>query len=251
MDSTDHIEFINELVESFNICISMKWKEIIAETENYESIPLSHLKYLSEIASNVGFTLESSTITDDKLQLYFQSDLNKEPVKEKSQENELLTLENRYNLIKEIREKRRWFNNLFRLKFDIKFLKDSEPIMDLMGECKNEIEFNTRILVLTHIINNINHEKLKKKFETRGKSINFLKFILDEHCPHYDVKIIKNLRDIMNLRSDKYPIHTDNPEFLDVLNRWGFSFPPNWNKLYILALEKYLETIEELIDLFS
>ncbi len=160
MDKTDRIEFINELVESFNVCISMKWKDIIAETENFENIPLSFLKDLSKLSNNVGFDLDSSTISDDKLQLYFQPDLHKEPIKKKLQENELLTLESRFNLINEIREKRRWFNNCFTLKFGIKFLKDSEPIMDLMGECKNEIEFNTRILVLTHIINNINHKKL-------------------------------------------------------------------------------------------
>lgn len=114
--------------------------------------------------------------------------------------------------------------------------------------CRNETVFNNRIQSHTCLIDEMDVKELKKFIKTKitaTGSINLLKAFLDENILHYDQKIIKNLRLIFTLRSKKFPIHRDDPKFLDALNQLGESFPPkSWENVWNKSLNLYFESLE-------
>jgi len=255
------MRLIGKLVGSFDVYISKGGWEIRAETENYEDIHILYLKELKELANGMEFDMEPS-IVDDELQLYFQPKISSEEIKQQEErlkrdiqisfEETKHREEELTQLVKEIKDERRWLNNCFLLKFDIKFLRESDSILDLTGVCENEDDFTNRILTLARIVDEINYKEIKEKLGLSGESINILESILKEHFSNYDREIIENLREIRIPRSEKYQTHTDTQRFLKVLKNWGFSIPPeDWNEVYTSALKKYLESIRGLRKLLS
>ncbi|MDI6655782.1 MAG: hypothetical protein QME59_07890, partial [Candidatus Hydrothermarchaeota archaeon] len=111
--------------------------------------------------------------------------------------------------------------------------------------CANEEEFNNRIQSLTTLIDGIEIEGIKKYVDNAlAGSVNLLEAFLGKHIPTYDDKIIKNFRNIVTLRSKKYPIHGDDPLFIEALQYFSFrNFPPDWGELWEVVLRKYLESL--------
>lgn len=153
-----------------------------------------------------------------------------------------------------IADNRRNINLIFRHKFGEKLFRENEmAVLDIRKACKNEEDFNNRIQSLTALINELNIKKLKEstKVDKEG-SVNFLEAFLQQKFPSYDERIITNLRNIVILRSKKYPIHSDSPEFIDALKFFGFqSFPPVWGEVWETILKKYLESLEELKNVLA
>jgi len=148
----------------------------------------------------------------------------------------------------EIAQKRREINLIFANKFGVKLFKDNEmAILDIRRLCANEDEFNNRIQAITTLIDEMNVEGLKKLVADRNLTgtINILEAFLEEHFPGYSKEIITNFRNIVRLRSKKYPIHRDDPKFIDSLKHFGFrTYPPDWGELWEVVLKKYLESLK-------
>ncbi|MGC1120709.1 MAG: hypothetical protein WBA22_06405 [Candidatus Methanofastidiosia archaeon] len=150
-----------------------------------------------------------------------------------------------------ITEKRREINLIFRRKFKTKIFKESEmAILDIRKPCGNEESFNNRILALSTMIDRMNTRKLGEQagLDMRDGSINNLERFLDSSFPNYDKRVIANLRNIMILRSGKYPIHSDNPRFIRAIEHFGMSYPPDWGELWEITLRKFLESLELLYE---
>jgi HEAT repeat protein len=163
-------------------------------------------------------------------------------------------LKNKYQITNnwghDVVEYRRWINDLFRSKFKVKddlFRQNETIARDLNAECKNEVDFNTLILMIASQIDLIQNNVLETKVTFPPKmepgSINKLEYFLSQHIPEYDSRIIKNLRLIHKIRSKKHPIHitSDLPELLIYLG--FYNFPPEWPKVWGKLKELYLETL--------
>ena len=156
-------------------------------------------------------------------------------------------------IVDEIVEVRRNINLLFEQNFKTRFFKQNEmAVNDIRKPCSNEEEFNSRIMSLALLISEIETQsvlKLIKSSKPEPGSINILEAFLDENSPNYDKTIIKNLRVMMTLRSKKYPIHRDDPAFIDALNYFGFTgLPPDWQELWEGVLQRYLDSLRALLS---
>ena len=153
------------------------------------------------------------------------------------------------NVADKIVQKRRDINLIFSSKFKTRLFKENEmAILDIRKLCGNEEDFNNRIQVLTTLIDEMETEELKGHINNAiSGSINILEAFLEGHIPNYEWKIIINLRNLVTLRSKKYPIHRDDPKFIEALRYFGFQdFPPDWGELWEVVLSKYFESLEEL-----
>jgi len=152
------------------------------------------------------------------------------------------------NIVNEIVELRRWINIEFEKKFQCKLFKEREyEIHKLRLQCLTEEDFTNLIANLGVLVESINVKDLKEKakLEVEGGSINVLEEFLKKTSSNFDDLIIKNLRDIITLRSKKSPIHSDDSKVIDVILRWGEIIPPDWESLGIKVLQKYLEHLQK------
>jgi hypothetical protein len=175
-------------------------------------------------------------------------EIEKVPLEEDASGNILLTDRGISNIAYKIVQKRREINLIFSNKFKTKLFKDNEmAILDIRKLCSNEEDFNNRIQSLTTLIDEIENEELKKSINKPvGGSINIFQAFLEDRLPNYDKSIIVNLRNIVTLRSKKFPIHHDDPKFIEALRYFGFNFPPDWGELWEVVLKNYLDSLEKL-----
>lgn len=162
--------------------------------------------------------------------------------------NVLLAYRDISDITEKIVQKRREINLIFSNKFKIKMFNENEmAILSIRKPCSNEDDFNNRIQELTTLIDEINIEELKKIIDgCSNGSINILETFLEAKMPSYDKNIIINFRNIVTLRSKKFPIHRDDPKFIDALSYFGFTFPPDWEDLWEVVLKKYRDSLEKL-----
>lgn len=160
---------------------------------------------------------------------------------------QVLQSDHKISMIAEkIVQKRREINLIFNAKFGSKLFQENEMgILDIRRLCANEEEFNNRIQSLTTLIDEIEIEGLNKYMDNAlVGSINILEVFLKKRALDYDEDIIKNLRNIITLRSKKYPIHRDDPRFIEALEYFSFqNFPPDWGELWEVVLNKYLDSL--------
>lgn len=131
------------------------------------------------------------------------------------------------------------------------FKQNEMAIFDISRLCANEDDFNNRVLSLSNLVGEIESDAVKSQIKAEhgdlSGSISIIEASLNELQPDYDTRIIKNLRMIQRLRSKKYPIHVDTPEFVEALQYFGFSFPvTDWQALWEAALGAYLQALEGL-----
>jgi hypothetical protein len=154
------------------------------------------------------------------------------------------------DIVDEIIRKRRDLNVIFNSRFKTNLFKDHEmAILDLGKPCSNEDDFNNRIQSLNTLIDEMYTKDLGKYVDiNKNGSVNILEAFLKVKLPNYDKTIITNLRTIVILRSKKFPIHKDDPKFIEALSYFGFqNFPPDWEKLWKVVLKKYLESLEKIV----
>lgn len=164
-------------------------------------------------------------------------------------QEELSSHKKKKEIIPNIVQVRRQINLIFNTKFKTKLLRENEQaIEDIKKSCENEDDFNNRIQVLSTLIDEMETKSLEDHIDYEGTgSVNILKEFLDEKFPDYDEKIINNFRNIIKLRSKKYPVHKDDPEFIGALKYFGLTYPPHWRELGEKVLEKYYESLELLL----
>lgn len=245
--------------------------EIIDEIESvlgYEYVPsyllprFGSLKLIFKTGSNKypDWTMppEIIPVVGEELITYKKSpkkvEMEKPHLEEDASGNVLQTDRHISNIADKIVQKRREINFIFSDKFKIKLFKANEmAILDIRKLCSNEEDFNNRIQSLTTLIDEIDTEKLNKSVNKRiSGSINILEAFLKNSVLNYDKSIIANIRNIVTLRSKKYPIHHDDPKFIEALRYFGFqSFPPDWEELWEVVLKKYLESLEKIKKAFE
>lgn len=239
--------------------------EIIDEIERvvgYEYVPsyllprLGPLKLVFKTGSNKypDWTMppEIIPVVKEELDAYKKSHkkvaIETISLEEDATSNILLTDRGISEIADKIAQKRREINLLFNNKFGIKLFKENEmAILDIRKPCSNEEDFNNRIQSLTALIDEIETKELKRYVKANG-SINILESFLDAKMPYFDRSIIKNLRNIVTLRSKKFPIHRDDPKFIDALSYFGSKYPPDWEDLWEDVLKKYLDSLEKLAN---
>ena len=76
-------------------------------------------------------------------------------------------------------------------------------------------------------------------------SINYLEQYLKENRPDYNVKIIRNLKNLKILRSKKFGVHgTEDPKLKKALDEMGLPYPIlDWNQLWIESLRLLDESL--------
>jgi hypothetical protein len=109
-------------------------------------------------------------------------------------------------------------------------------------------------MALALLIDQIEVDDLKKRvkgtYETG--SINLLETFLKENFSNYDKRIIQSFRQIITLRSKKYPVHPDDKKFIEALDYFGITaFPPDWEELWERALKGYLESLKKLLEIIK
>jgi hypothetical protein len=244
--------------------------EIIDEIEKvlgYEYVPsyllprFGHLKLIFKTGSNKypNWTMPPEIIpfVSEELITYKKypkkGKLEKVYLEEDASGNILLSDRDISDIADKIAQKRREINLVFSNKFKIKVFKENEMgILDIRKLCSNEDDFNNRIQSLTTLIDEIKTKELKKHInKIVSGTINLLQAFLEDIFPNYDKTIITNLRNIVTLRSKKFPIHRDDPKFIEALRYFGFNFPPDWGDLWEVVLKKYLECLEKIRKTFE
>lgn len=166
-----------------------------------------------------------------------------ESVGKKMEDEELLLIERKLDrLVAAIAERKREINLVFVKKFKTKMFRDDEwAIIEIKKPCSNEGDFTNRIQGLCSLLDNIEKDELKKKVnleKDRHGSIDIMEAFLRQHSNHVDTSSIEALRKIMVLRSKKFPVHHDDPRFLDATEYFGYpDFPPDWQGLWENVLE--------------
>ena len=149
-------------------------------------------------------------------------------------------------------EEREEINNLSKKIFGFKLLRSSEnAVFQIMKPCRNRGEFTNNIAALALLIDQMNIKEMKKTVKGKEGSINILQDFLIKNVKDFPSELISNFRDIMTLRSKKFPIHVTDPEFIETVVKLVGKYPPNWSELWLKALEMYEESLNILLKCFG
>lgn len=163
------------------------------------------------------------------------------PLSKRFSETQTKTAEN----IVEIREE---INSLTKKIFGFKLLHPSEnSVFQIMKPCRNREEFTNNIAALALLIDQLNISEMKKTTGKKEGSINALEDFLSKNVKDFSSEVISNFRDIMTLRSRKFPIHITDTEFVETVVRLVGKYPPNWSELWLKSLEMYEESLNKLL----
>ena len=203
------------------------------------------IKQASEMDNNVGGPIRLIHLTTTGSKNFDSDDL-------KNIENKIsgLFFESQRDLLKlidEIVSLRKQINEKIQPLFKNKIIESDElAIWHLTRPVITEQDFTDRILALSLLIDKMNIpkiEKMEKGITNRG-TIDLLESWLTSENLQYDENLIKLFRDLKILRSKHFPVHPDDAKFIEVVLKWGFSFPPDWSKLYLASLNKYIKALK-------
>ncbi len=158
-----------------------------------------------------------------------------------------------YNIVDKIVETRRKLNQITSKKYKAAIFKEQESsIWNLVRPVFTEEDFTNRVLSLGVLIDEssvpVKHEE-KDQMGSIDALEKWLKSLTNSNNDISD--IIKTLRQIRALRNKKLPVHPDDSEFISVVVSWGLTFPPDWAKLYIITIQKYLSSLEKLLAIID
>ena len=160
--------------------------------------------------------------------------------------------ETQIGLIQNIVSLREAVDCLWEKKFNYKLFQPNErAIFQVMKPCRSEEEFTSSIAALALLIEQLNVKKMKEAVGEREGSINILEEFARQHIDDFPSEIIQTFRDIMTLRSKKFPIHTTAPKFLEVVLKVAGTYPPKWPDVYLKALNLYKESLDRLMECLS
>jgi len=143
-------------------------------------------------------------------------------------------------------------NDLWERTFGFKlFLSNERAIFQIMKPCRGEEEFTHNIAALAILIDQLNVKDMKEHVVTKEGSINVLEDFLKKEIGDFPPEIISNLRDIVIMRSKRFPIHITDTKFVEVVIRLTGKYPPAWADLWVKALEMYEESLKKLLNLLQ
>jgi len=196
------------------------------------------------------------SVSEDILMLVFPKKVKCKPVEKEKVESikeRLIPFSRRFSKIqiknaKSIVEAREDINNLWKKIFGFELLNPTEiAVFQIMKPCRNWEEFTNNIAALALLIDQTNVKEMKKTVKLKEGSINVLEDFLIKNVKDYPTEIISNFREIMTLRSKKFPIHVTDPKFIEIVVKLVEKYPPNWSELWLKALEMYEESLNELL----
>ena len=162
------------------------------------------------------------------------------------------TIEEQAKRVERIVNLRNGINDLCKAKFGFRIFNANEKaVFQIMKPCRTEEEFTSNIAALALLIDQINVEELKKYAGEQGGSINLLQEFLVKSVEDSCSELISNFRDIMTLRSKKFPIHTTDIKFVEVVIKITGIYPPNWSDLYLRTLNSHEDNMKKLEDCLS
>ena len=139
-------------------------------------------------------------------------------------------------------------NDLFLSKFNFKLLvDDARSLHQISKECSDSDTLVTNLAALGTVIDKISVSEIKhrlKKIPQEG-SINALEEFLKENFSDFDAEIVKNLRNIMTIRS-QWPIHDNTSKGITLIKDIYGTYPVDdfsvfWSKildLYTVSMNK-------------
>ena len=158
--------------------------------------------------------------------------------------------EGQVKTIGNIVEMREEINNLWEKVFAFKLFRSNErAISQIMKPCRSGEEFTNSIAALSLLIDQLNIKEMKDRIAAeREGSVNILEEFLKKEIKGFCPEIISNLRDIVTMRSKRFPVHITDPKFVETVIRITGKYPPNWSDLYLRALDLYKESLSELLN---
>ncbi len=143
-------------------------------------------------------------------------------------------------------------NDLCETKFKFKLFHPSErAIFQIMKPCRSEGEFTNNIAAMALLIEQLNVRQMKKVVGEKEGSINILEEFASQCIEDLPPDITQNFRDIMTLRSKKFPIHPTGPKFVEIVIKIIGVYPPNWSNLYLKTLDLYEKSLSKLLNCLS
>lgn len=158
-------------------------------------------------------------------------------------------IEHQIKRVEEIVEYRENINALWDNKFKFKlFLPVERAILQMMKPCRNGEEFTNNIGSLALLLDQMDSKRMNEisPSEKTG-AINILENFLASNSISVPTDFIANFRDIVRLRSAKFPFHKAEAEFVTAVVRVSGEYPPNWSRLYMKALDMYAENLSQLL----
>ena len=227
--------------------LQQRYKRDLTERESRELACYVVLQ-TSKIDPNVGGPVNLCIIKQKSLEQVNRQEIDE--IVENMTETPIEQQTKIQTLVGEIVEARRWVNNSFQAKFKTSLFKQEEyAISQMQKTCRNENDFTNRVAALALLIDRMEPLNVDNQLGDSAKaSINRLQVFAEKNLPNLNPECIKNLRDIYTLRSQKMPIHEDDPRLMQILLKWEYKVPPNWGSLWEKALTKYLESLNMLKD---
>lgn len=224
------------------------YKENIEEEEAKELAVYSILE-TSKMDPAVGEDIQMAVFPkEEKYKIINKEEI--EDIKARLTPMSRVVFESRIKTIEDIIKIREEINNLWGKIFGFKLLLQNEKaVFQITKPCRSESEFTNNIAALTLLIDQLNIKEMKKIVTPeREGSINILKDFLAEKIKEYPPETISNLHDIITMRSKKFPIHTTDPKFVEVVIKITGKYPPNWSELYSETLDMYKKSLSKLLD---
>ncbi|MBI2656560.1 hypothetical protein HYX03_02385 [Candidatus Woesearchaeota archaeon] len=171
--------------------------------------------------------------------------LNRSPTKKEIEKTAIEEIERTLNNINKI-SKAKWEFNLFKIKKNL--------IEKLSSLANNEKEFIFQITTISSLIEAIDFGEFKKyitpssntekEIIDKNQSIGMIELLLKNKNIDYDPSIIKNLRDLRDLRNIP-PVHSSE-KFKKVCRKFIKKLPnsdSDWSELSDIAFKKFRATI--------
>lgn len=157
--------------------------------------------------------------------------------------------EERIRVVERIVDQRDKINDLWETKFRFKLFRHNErAVFEIMKPCTSEADFTLSIAALALLVDQLNVKEMKEVVGRKEGSINVLEEFVRQRIGDHPPEIITNFRDIMTMRSKKFPIHTTESKFVEVVIKIAGTYPPKWSDLYMNTLAAYAESLGKLLD---
>jgi len=123
-----------------------------------------------------------------------------------------------------------------------------------MKPCRSEEEFTNNIGALALLLDQMNTTEMNKRIGESvpvSGSMSILERFVIQEVGSLPTGCISDFRDIIRLRSTKFPIHRADSDFIDVVIKLSGEYPPKWSKLYLKALDMYAKGLVSLLELLD
>lgn len=133
------------------------------------------------------------------------------------------------------------------------FNASPEIVNTLHTPCRNENEFKIKIGALS-LLFDVELKRFREKVrdaEDDWKSIKLLGKWAEQNSLTYDPYMFEVWRNVVELRNTSFPFHKTDERILRVLSFFGQAYPPNYEELWKVILNRLLASLMKLIELFS